>query len=402
MEITEAHRRLAGKFVFKDAWDEIPVTDSLLALVEYAYAEEEAALVTALRLAPASLKSVARRTGRPAAEIEPLLDSLSKRLLIGSATLKGIKVYSFLPLWPGVFETQAIRSRTEGGDDEYYKKFIGLFEDVYNEYLTWMKPKIEGRDVRIMRIIPIDRSIERVQGVMPLNTDRYSEIVERNASFCMVEVCACRQAMDLIGRGCGAPRDVCSAMGALADLVVEKGLGRRVSREEFMDAKTRAAEAGLVNLTDNLHDPLQVCSCCSCCCGVIRILKDHNIPTILARSHFEAAVDEEVCAGCESCEEVCPMDAITVADGKAAIDYARCIGCGLCVAGCDEKALSLREREGHLPPSENVFSYYSERYREVKGDTGAVIPRLTLGIGRLLGNDSRISVSGPRYKPKKT
>jgi Pyruvate/2-oxoacid:ferredoxin oxidoreductase delta subunit len=345
---------------------------------------------------------VARRAGRPAVEIEPLLESLSERLLIAGTAIKGVQVYSFLPLWPGIFETQAIRSRTVGGDEEYYKRFVELFEDIYSEYLTWVKPKIEGRDVRIMRVVPINLSIERVQGVMPLDTDRYSEIVERNTSFSLVEVCACRQAMELVGKGCDKPKDVCAAMGVLADLVVEKGLGRRVSKAEFIDAKTRAAEAGLLNLTDNLHDPLQVCSCCACCCGIIRIIKDHNIPTILARSHFEAAVDNDDCAGCASCEEVCPMDAITVADQKAAINYARCIGCGLCVAGCDEKALSLREREGHLPPSENAFAYYSERYREVKGDTNALLPRLALGIGRLLGNDSRISVSGPRYKPSKT
>jgi len=237
---------------------------------------------------------------------------------------------------------------------------------------------------------------------MPINTDYYSEIVDRNKSFCLNEVCPCRQAMELIGKGCDYPKDVCSAMGALADYMIEQGLGRRVSREEFLEAKARAYAAGLVNLTDNLHDPLQVCSCCPCCCGVLRAIKEHNIPTILAKSHFEATVNPEACIGCENCAKTCPMDAISVVDKKSSIDYARCIGCGLCVAGCAQKALSLKERKGYQPPAENVFEYYADRYREIKGETDAFLPRLTLGIGRLLGNDSRISVSGPRYKPRKS
>jgi ferredoxin len=95
------------------------------------------------------------------------------------------------------------------------------------------------------------------------------------------------------------------------------------------------------------------------------------------------------------------MDAISVVDKKSSIDYARCIGCGLCVAGCEQKALSLKERKDYQPPAENVFEYYADRYREIKGETDALLPRLTRGLGRLLGNDSRITVSGPRYKPKK-
>lgn len=403
MEITQAHREAAAKLVFREAWDEIPVTDSLLGLVAFTFTEEEAQLVAALRAAPARARTMARRVNRPVEKIEPLLESLAGRVLIACISIKGVKLYGLLPLWPGIFETVMIRSRNDPDNHEFYREFARRFEDVSAEYLEWAGPLLKDRDVRVMRIIPINRSLERVQGVMPLETDRYMEIVERNQSFALVNACACRQAKVELGEGCGKPLDVCSAMGILADQAIEKGLGRRVTREEFLDAKNRALEAGLVNLTDNLHDPLQVCSCCSCCCGVIRIIKDHNIPSILARSHFEALTDVDNCAGCGSCAEICPMDAVSLVDEKASVDYARCIGCGLCVDRCEKGVMSLRERKGHVPPSENAFAYYSERYAEVKGpDHGALLPRLTLGIGRLLGNDSRLAVSGPGYKPKKS
>ena len=47
-------------------------------------------------------------------------------------------------------------------------------------------------------------------------------------------------------------------------------------------------------------------------------------------------VDAEKCRGCKKCkvEEVCPMKAAKVADGKIAIDETACIHCGRCVSKC--------------------------------------------------------------------
>ena len=402
MTITAAHRDVAKRLVFRQSWDEIPVTDSLLALITFVFTEEEARVVAGLRLAPARARTVAGRVGRPVEEVEPLLASLAERVLIAGIEIKGVKLYGMLPLMPGIFETVMIRSKNDSANEGYYREFARLFEEVYVEYMTWVRPRLEEKDVRVMRVIPINQSLDQVQGVMPLDTDRYLEIVDRNKSFALVNACACRRSRQILGQGCGKPLDVCSAMGVLADLVIEKGLGYRVSKEAFLDAKSRAAEAGLVNLTDNLHDPLQVCSCCACCCGAIRILKDHNIPTLLARSHFEATVDPGACVGCGACADICPMEAIKLMDEQeASIDTTRCIGCGLCVGRCDPGAISLREREGHIPPSENLLAYYAERFAEIKGACERpILPRLARGLGRLLGNDSRIALSGPGYKPK--
>jgi ferredoxin len=69
-------------------------------------------------------------------------------------------------------------------------------------------------------------------------------------------------------------------------------------------------------------------------------------------------VDDEKCAGCGVCEDVCPLEAIWVRDGVARIDQDRCNECEACVEACpneailmviepaEEKALSLREQPG--------------------------------------------------------
>jgi Pyruvate/2-oxoacid:ferredoxin oxidoreductase delta subunit len=346
---------------------------------------------------------------RPVGEVEPLLRSLADRLLITGIEIKGIQTYGFLNFLPGLFEVQMIRAKSAAhteSEREFFVKFAALYEEFYDEILTWLKPKVEGKNLRFGRVIPVGKSIENSGGIIPLASDKFSETIDRNNSFCLVDVCPCRHEMELLGKGCGKPMDVCSAMGWLADFCIEKGLARRVSKEEYIDARNRAAEAGLVNLTDNLTNPLQVCACCSCCCSALRILAKYNIPTIVATSHFEAVVDADKCNACAQCSRACPMQAIEWKKKKppVKIDYTRCIGCGVCVNACDkEDAMHLRERQDYTPPSATILDYYADRYLEVKGEENVTLgPRLKLGFGRLLAKASPFSISGPGYKPPRS
>ncbi|MFO7822238.1 MAG: 4Fe-4S binding protein [Lentisphaeria bacterium] len=54
-----------------------------------------------------------------------------------------------------------------------------------------------------------------------------------------------------------------------------------------------------------------------------------------------AVVDKETCTGCENCVEVCPVDAISMNDGKAEVDDS-CIDCGQCVDECPVDAISMQ------------------------------------------------------------
>jgi ferredoxin len=50
-------------------------------------------------------------------------------------------------------------------------------------------------------------------------------------------------------------------------------------------------------------------------------------------------VDLEKCTGCGGCLEACPVEAISLAAGKAAIDAETCLACGACVDACPEGAI---------------------------------------------------------------
>lgn len=52
-------------------------------------------------------------------------------------------------------------------------------------------------------------------------------------------------------------------------------------------------------------------------------------------------VSAPACIGCGKCERICPVQAITVAEGRATIDLSRCIRCYCCHEMCTEHAITL-------------------------------------------------------------
>ncbi|MCP3175712.1 MAG: indolepyruvate ferredoxin oxidoreductase subunit alpha [Desulfuromonadales bacterium] len=55
------------------------------------------------------------------------------------------------------------------------------------------------------------------------------------------------------------------------------------------------------------------------------------------------AVDPNLCRGTGDCVKSCPMDAITLQEGKAQIDLDRCDLDGICIAACPEHAIQFIE-----------------------------------------------------------
>ncbi len=53
-----------------------------------------------------------------------------------------------------------------------------------------------------------------------------------------------------------------------------------------------------------------------------------------------AAKVSDSCVGCEACVGECPVNAISMVDGKAVIADT-CVDCGACVGACPCEAISL-------------------------------------------------------------
>ena len=400
MKSTPAYRTLTEKLVYQHNNKDFNIPDSLMKIISFVFTEEEAEIASHLSYIPRTAKAIARKAMRPLHEVEPVLKSLAERVLIVSVVTKNKTVYTLLPFVPGIVEAQLIVSKVK--DEEYGTEFARLLQDFYSEFGDIIRPVMGDREkFEVGRIIPIEQSIRRSSGLntIAFPSDIFSEIIDRSNSFALV-VCPCRTASEYVGKGCDKPKDVCSGMGVIADFLIDKGLARRASKEEFLDAKVRAAEAGLVNFVDNILDPMQVCACCSCCCMVLRLFTEHNFPALIADSHFQPVIDTQNCEGCSTCIKWCPVNAMSLSDKKSAIDYVRCIGCGVCVSKCPKNSISLRERPNYQPPPDNIVNYAIHRYLDVKRyNKDGFLPRASLGVGRLISNLIQPKVAGPKYKP---
>ncbi len=59
---------------------------------------------------------------------------------------------------------------------------------------------------------------------------------------------------------------------------------------------------------------------------------------------FNPIVDEEKCAGCGECVDVCPVEVFEMQDEKAApVNADECLGCDSCVEVCEEGAITIEE-----------------------------------------------------------
>ena len=56
-----------------------------------------------------------------------------------------------------------------------------------------------------------------------------------------------------------------------------------------------------------------------------------------------AVVNRDLCNTCEDCIDACPVEAISLSDGKALVDPDECTDCYACVDPCPEDAISIDE-----------------------------------------------------------
>ena len=59
---------------------------------------------------------------------------------------------------------------------------------------------------------------------------------------------------------------------------------------------------------------------------------------------FLAQVNQDMCAGCMACENVCPTEAVKVVNKKAEVDPNKCLACPNCSGMCPEDAIKLVPR----------------------------------------------------------
>jgi len=325
-----------------------PASDSgiEIRILQNLFSEQEAELAVHLTLLNESARVIAFRAGQPESEIKPILEEMAHKGLINARHPVGeVPVYSANQFVVGFWEDQVNRLEAP---------LVKLFEEyapIYFEKGPW-------RQLPQIRTIPINEAIPITSEVMPYDQ---VETILRSKKDIAVRNCVCRQERHVVGDGCDKPIEACLSFDGAARNTVESGKGRFISLEEALALLERAQDAGLVLQPANSQNPIFLCACCSCCCGVLRHIKADPNPASLVANPYHAEHDSDICTACGLCLEVCPMEALTLAnDASIDFDQLRCIGCGLCVGVCPEGAVKLVRKEDALQPvpPKNIVGTY--------------------------------------------
>jgi NAD-dependent dihydropyrimidine dehydrogenase PreA subunit len=59
---------------------------------------------------------------------------------------------------------------------------------------------------------------------------------------------------------------------------------------------------------------------------------------------YEVKVDQEKCAGCGECVDICPGEVFEMQEEKSVpVNAEECVGCDSCVEVCEEGAITVSE-----------------------------------------------------------
>lgn len=316
-----------------------------LRILKKLFTEEEAEMACHLKPFLEPSEQIAQRLGRDPGSVSELLYRMSRKGLIFRGKSKGIHQYMAMMFVVGIMEFQVNRLDRELCEmiDEYMREAFA------QEMIRPQTPQL--------RVVPVQQSLTDLMEIQPY--DELKKIVESQKTIVLSD-CICRKKSSLMGHPCTKPMENCFTFGAMGEFYLENGMGRRIPVEEALEILRKNEEAGLVPSPANTQKAGGMCSCCGCCCGVLKAVKLHPHPASLVKSNYFAQVDQDLCAGCETCVGRCQMEAIYLDGDWAAIDRKRCIGCGLCVTTCPSKALTLRAKgakERYVPPAKPVDTY---------------------------------------------
>lgn len=309
------------------------------------FTPEEAEVAVHLSLIEETAEVIARRAKIPVKQTARILKKMEEKGLVYVHHRENKSPrYQAAGYVIGFFEFQVNKLNPE------------LVKDVEEYTPHWFDQGAWGK-VPQLRTIPVNESIQVKNEVLPYE---HAEQLIQDEKIFAVAPCICRQEQKIQGRGCDRPLETCLVFGSAAEYYIHNNLGRKINREEVREILKTANQAGLVLQPSNAKKPSNICTCCGCCCGVLRNLKRHPKPATLVWSPCIAELDTDICNGCGVCETRCQMDAVYLKNGHAILEKDRCIGCGLCVSTCPTKALRLVRKPKSEQPRipKNLVSTY--------------------------------------------
>ncbi|MFW9907454.1 MAG: ATP-binding protein [Candidatus Thorarchaeota archaeon] len=322
-------------------------------ILKQLFTPEEARLATLLRYSPCpsdSLEEIHEKTQEPGfsmEELQNLLDTMVGKGLLLFRHEGNRRFYNNAQWVVGIYEFQVNRLTAD------------LFKDIVDYNIEAFGRVLHKSKKPQLRVIPIGKTVTHSNEIA--NYDNVRELISSSKGPFLVANCICRQGMDTVENPCKVTdrRETCIAFGMMAQMYIDQGWGREVTRDELLEVVQQNEDDGLVLQPSNSRTLDFLCSCCGCCCGILAGTKMSRKPVKFFSTNHFSEVDQGICNLCGNCVDWCQMEAIALESDALLIDLNRCIGCGICVANCPSEALTLRKHAEERVPPETMDELYS-------------------------------------------
>lgn len=316
-------------------------------ILKHCFTPQEAEIAARLSITPEPASRIYERirdTGITMEELQSVLDSLERKVLITTSAEGGEKLYRSSQFVVGIYE-----SLVDHLTPEFMRDMGQYSQEAFGREMYRVK-------VPQVRTVPVEKSIPLPEKYLVGSYDSVRELVENNSGRLAVANCICRQASDLMGAPCTVSdiRETCLILDG--EQYINAGLGRPITKEEAFAVLEKAREAGFVLQPLNSQRPEAICCCCGDCCGILRAVKRFPRPADYYASNFYAEIDPSLCNGCQTCVERCQLDAPYMSGDVAVINLDRCIGCGNCVVTCEAGAVRLMKKSEETVPPEDIHA----------------------------------------------
>ncbi|MEW6187463.1 MAG: 4Fe-4S binding protein [Thermodesulfobacteriota bacterium] len=318
------------------------------ALVEELFTPLEAEVNNTMPKGPFTAKDLAGAMGKDEGDIRPVLEAMADKGLCLAITTDQGKIYQSARFMPGIFEFQFMPGKTSERD----KRIAGLIYAYKKAFDRQTKPSPAA--FPSVRVITVDAVIKI--GNQVHTYDQVQSFIDSHSPIA-VSTCYCRHAADLRGEDThGLPNDVCMQFGLWAQFAVERLGARLVTKEEAREVLTRAEEAGLIHMSQNMTEGISfICNCDRWHCFAVQDALAKPKPGLFFNSGFEPVFDPDLCTACGICIDRCPPQALTLGEGDVpVVDLDRCFGCAACATGCPTAAIAMVNKPGFSAPPKDA------------------------------------------------